>query len=235
MPIRVLVVEDDDSVRAALRLGLEDEGYEVLEAPGAERALELFASNEVDMMIVDLMLGEVSGLDFIRAVRRSSDRPVLVLSARDDTHDVVAGLEAGADDYVVKPFQLKELAARLRALQRRSAGLGRLVPSTDIVLDGTDREARLVLSAAAGRLTRGEEEIHLTLTEFRILQSLAEASGLVMSRGQLVDVVWEHGFFGDDRLVDVHIRRLRTKIERDPSSPQLLLTVRGFGYRLDPR
>jgi DNA-binding response OmpR family regulator len=242
--VHLLVVEDDDSVRAALRLALEGEGYAVSEAASAERALAAFAADPPHMMLVDLMLGEMSGFDCIREVRRSSDIPIVVVSARDDTHDVVAGLEAGADDYVTKPFHVKEITARLRALLRRSrlgapapaspfALLDEAVPRDVVVLDAGDPP--LVLDAGAGRLLRGDVQVHLTLTEFRLLTELADDAGRVLSRAQLLDRVWDHGFLGDERLVDVHVRRLRTKIERNPADPQLIVTVRGLGYRLDPR
>ena len=240
--MRVLVVEDDDGVRTALRLALEDEGYLVFDASSGEQAVQDLVEVDPDFMLVDLMLGGMTGFDCIREVRRTSQIPIVVVSARDDTHDVVAGLEAGADDYVTKPFQIKEITARMRALQRRArhgveqGDLRSLLPtSTSMVLDGSDSERRLVLDVEGGRLLRADQPVHLTLTEFRLLCELAEAAGRVLSRGQLLDRVWDHGFFGDDRLVDVHVRRLRTKIETDPSDPRLLVTVRGLGYRLDPR
>jgi DNA-binding response OmpR family regulator len=238
---RLLIVEDDDRVRAVLRLALESEGYDVSEADSAEQALEEFAVTSPDVMIVDLMLGGMTGFDCIREVRRSSDIPIIVVSARDDTHDVVAGLEAGADDYVTKPFQVKEITARLRALVRRTrrpagAGVDLAGQAPDaVVLDATDPQRPLLLEPSAGRLLRGTEQVHLTLTEFRLLCVLTEEAGRVLSRPQLLERVWDQGFFGDERLVDVHIRRLRTKIESDPGDPHLLVTVRGLGYRLDRR
>jgi DNA-binding response OmpR family regulator len=229
---KLLVVEDDDRVRAVLRLALEDEGYDVVEAPDAESALEeLRRQGPPDVMIVDLMLGEMDGFTCIRQVRYDHDVPIIVVSARDDTHDIVAALEAGADDYVTKPFEIKEITARLRALRRRAGSPG--TPEVrDLLLDA-DPRAPLVLSPAGGTVRRGDEELHLTLTEFRLLCELAGEPGRVLSRGVLLDRVWDRGFFGDDRIVDVHVRRLRTKIEKDPSDPRIVVTVRGLGYRLD--
>jgi DNA-binding response OmpR family regulator len=233
----VLLVEDDDRVRAVLGLALEDEGYVVSQTASAEEALDSFAAAEPDVMLVDLMLGGMSGFDCIREVRRTSDIPIVVVSARDDTHDIVAGLEVGADDYLTKPFQVKEMTARLRALLRRTHRRQDSNPDDvgAVVLDGADSAAPLVLATSAGWVRRGDDPVHLTLTEFRLLCELAEADGRVLSRQQLLERVWDHGFFGDERLVDVHVRRLRTKIEMDPASPELLVTVRGLGYRLDRR
>ncbi|GGS32236.1 MULTISPECIES: response regulator transcription factor [Actinokineospora] len=230
--VRLLIVEDDDRVRASLRLALEDEGYTITEAPDAETALDsLNRLGPPEVMVVDLMLGGMDGFGCIRQVRRTSDLPIIVVSARADTHDVVAALEAGADDYVTKPFEIKEITARLRALRRRAGASG---PSAvpEVVLDA---ETGLVLSQHAGTVRRGDEELHLTLTEFRLLCELAEEPGRVLSRQALLSRVWDRGFFGDERIVDVHVRRLRTKIETDPSEPRTVVTVRGLGYRLDVR
>ena len=234
---RLLVVEDDDPIRTALRWALEDEGYDVAEAASGEEALAVVGTAAPDVMVVDLMLGSMDGFAVIREVRRDHDLPVIVVSARADTHDIVAALEAGADDYVTKPFEVKEITARLRALRRR-AGSGTSSPGTpgtgpaEVVLD-RHPSAPLVLREMAGTVHRGEEQVPLTLTEFRLLCELASAPGRVFSRQALLERVWEHGFFGDERIVDVHIRRLRTKVELDPSAPRVVVTVRGLGYRLD--
>ncbi|GAB2681446.1 winged helix-turn-helix domain-containing protein [Thalassiella azotivora] len=239
MVARLLVVEDDDGIRAAVRLALLDEGYEVLDAASAEDALDLLKGQDVDLMLVDLMLGSgMDGFSFIRSVRPEHDAPVIVLSARNDTHDIVAALEAGADDYVTKPFELKEVTARLRALRRRGrraaeAATPQNAPSdSGVVLDS---DGPLVLDPRAGRVRRGDQDVHLTVTEFRLLTELASPPGRVLSRQALLSSVWDRGFFGDERIVDVHVRRLRTKIETDPSHPRLVVTVRGLGYRLDPQ
>ncbi|ASF06889.1 MULTISPECIES: response regulator transcription factor [Nocardia] len=234
MTANLMIVEDDDRVRGALRLAMEDEGYDVAEAEEAEDALTHLRSNGVpDVMIVDLMLGDMDGFDCIREIRREHDVPIIVVSARDDTHDVVAALEAGADDFVAKPFEIKEITARMRAVRRRARLTAeREAPPQEVVLDA-DPEAPLVLAQDAGVVRRGEEQIRLTLTEFRLLCELAETPGRVLSRTVLLERVWDQGFFGDERIVDVHMRRLRTKIERDASDPRVVVTVRGLGYRLD--
>ena len=221
---RILVVEDDERIRSSMRLALEDEGYTVDDVGSGEDAIARFSAEPCELALIDLMLPGIDGFETCRALRRVSTVPVIMVTARSDTHDVVAGLEAGADDYVTKPFVAKELAARIRALLRRS----RPEESGSPVIRFGDVE----IEADAGVVRRGGEEVHCTRTEFRLLSELAEHPGKVLSREHLLEQVWGYDYFGDGRLVDVHVRRLRTKIEPDPANPRFILTVRGMGYKL---
>jgi DNA-binding response OmpR family regulator len=221
---RILSVEDDERIRTAVKLALEDEGWTVDEAGSGEEAIELFHRCSPDVVLIDIMLPGIDGFELCRTLRRHSDVPIVMVTARNDTHDVVAGLEAGADDYLTKPFAPKELSARIRALLRRvrpiSPGHAKLTfGDLDIVPD-------------EGKVTRAGQELHLTKTEFRLLCELAQNPGRVFSRESLLDKVWGYDYFGDGRLVDVHVRRLRTKVEADPANPRHVVTVRGLGYRL---
>ena len=224
MGTRILSVEDDERIRTAVRLALEDEGWTVDEAEDGETALKTFAASPSDVVLIDIMLPDIDGFEVCRAIRRSSDVPIVMVTARDDTHDVVAGLEAGADDYLTKPFAPKELSARIRALLRR-------VRHTDPASPHL-RFGDLEVIPEEGVVRRGGEEVHLTKTEFKLLVELASSPGKVFSRETLLDKVWGYDYFADGRLVDVHVRRLRTKVEEDPADPRHVVTVRGLGYKL---
>ena len=227
--VRLLTIEDDDDVRLMLRMVLEDEGYSVDEAADAEQGLAQFIRNPPDLVLVDLKLPDKSGFDVCRSLRQHSDVPIIIVSAQESSFDIVAGLEAGADDYVTKPFVPKELAARIRAhLRRTMATPSESVPAARLVFG--DLEMR----ADEGVATKAGIELHLTKTEFRLLVHFATNVGRVFNREQLLDHVWGYDYLGDGRLVDAHIRRLRTKIEDDPGEPRHLLTVRGLGYKFVP-
>ncbi|MEH1101556.1 response regulator transcription factor [Micromonospora sp. CPCC 205561] len=219
----VLVIEDDDRIRLALLLALEDEGYQVRGAGTAEEGLRMQRREPADNVLVDLMLPGLDGFECIRRLRRDDDVPIVVVSARDDTHDIVAALEAGADDYLVKPVAIKELSARLRALRRRARAAPDPVP---VLTFGS-----LEISPDAGEVRRAGRPVPVTRTEFRLLCELAEHAGRVLSRQQLLQRVWGYDT-GDERLVDVHVGRLRQKIEDDPGNPRHLVTLRGLGYKL---
>ncbi|AXB41443.1 response regulator transcription factor [Amycolatopsis albispora] len=217
----VLLVEDDEHIREALGLSLADHGFDVVEAVSGEQALSVVESTPVDVVLLDLMLPGIDGMTVCRSLRSRGDLPIIMVTARTDTRDVIDGLEAGADDYVTKPLIAGELAARIRALLRRR-GPGR----TELVAGA------LKIHPGTGEVVRDGEPLHLTRTEFRLLSELAAAGGDVVTREQLLQRVWGYDYFGDTRLLDVHIRRLRRKVELDPDEPALVLTVRGVGYRV---
>jgi DNA-binding response OmpR family regulator len=221
----LLFIEDDDQIRLALTMALEDEGYKVREAADGSAGLAEFAEHEIDLVLLDLRLPDMSGFDVCRALRHRSIVPIIIITAQTDTHDLVAGLEAGADDYVTKPVVPKELAARIRALLRR-VQLRETSPPRSTVFGDVElrREQGVVLK-------RGRE-VPLTKTEFRLLCEFADHAGAVLSRDQLLERVWGYEYLGDSRLVDAHVRRLRVKVEDHPDDPRLIVTVRGLGYRL---
>ncbi len=223
---RVLFIEDDDHMRSVLAVSLRQEGFHVIEAGSGEEGLRKLAEHGADMVLVDLRLPGMDGFAVTRAIRRDTDVPIAMVTASSDTYDVVAGLEAGADDYVVKPVVAKELCARIRAMLRRVSG-----PSANAAVQ---RFGTVEIHREAGVVRRDGEEVPLTVTQFRVLCELAATPGWVISRAQLLERVWGYDFFGDDRLVDFHISGLRAKIERDASNPELIVTVRGLGYKLVP-
>ncbi len=222
----LLFIEDDDDIRLALSLALEDEGYTVGQARDGTDGLAQFDRLQPDLVLLDLRLPDMSGFDVCRSLRATSIVPIIIITAQTDTHDMVAGLEAGADDYVTKPVVPKELAARIRALLRR-VHLHDVPASAD-----GNRFGDVVLRREQGLVLKGGEEVSLTMTEFRLLCEFADHAGSVLSRDQLLERVWGYEYLGDSRLVDAHVRRLRVKIEDRPDDPKLIVTVRGIGYRL---
>ena len=223
VPRSVLIIEDDPRIRRVVQMTLQREGLEVTEAATGEEGLDRIGERPFDVILLDLMLPGRDGFEICREIRRTSSTPVIMVTARSDSHDVVAGLEAGADDYISKPFVPQELSARIRALARRSRGALELQHYS--IKD-------LEIAPQKGSVTRAGRPVELTRTEFKLLCELAAERGRVLSREELLERVWGYDYFGDSRLVDVHVRRLRMKIEPDPSHPTLLTTVRGMGYRL---
>ena len=218
----MLLVEDDPSIREVTALGLEGTGFRVTTAADGREGLARFREGGFALVVLDVMLPELDGLEVCRRIRAESRVPIVMLSARSDTVDVVVGLELGADDYVTKPFELPELVARLRAALRRAA-----VPDEPVL-----RAGDLEIEPGAFTVLRGGEEIALTATEFRLLLELARRPRQVFTRELLLQRVWGYDFLGDSRLVDVAVQRLRGKIEDDPREPKIVVTVRGVGYRL---
>ena len=286
----LLIVEDDRSLSEVIRLGLEGEGFRIVTAEDGPGALIAFASNQPDLVLLDVMLPGLDGFAVCRELRKISLVPIVMLTARASTEDVVSGLESGADDYVTKPFEFPELVARVRSVLRRASlrgttgqvaempnstapaarGRGPTGQSADatstpagsstgayqdpaaVAEQSIGAAQTPVRSGSAGPpaaslplltlgpltidpgafvVSRGSEEVPLTVTEFRLLYELVRHTGQVLSRDQLLELVWGYSYLGDSRLVDVHVQRLRAKIEEDPAHPALILTVRGVGYR----
>ena len=221
----MLLVEDDASIREIATLGLEQAGFRVTATGDGRDALLRFRERPFDLVVLDVMLPSLDGLEICREIRRESQAPIVMLSARSELHDVIVGLELGADDYVTKPFELPELVARIKAVLRRSAA----DPGDRVIaVDG------LEIDPAAFTVRRAGEEVALTATEFRLLLELARRPKQVFTRELLLELVWNYDYLGDSRLVDVAVQRLRAKIEDDPKQPKLIRTVRAVGYRLDP-
>jgi len=225
VPERILVVDDEPSILELVAYNLRRSGYEVITADNGEDGLRIAREGNIDLLILDVMLPGIDGFEVLRAVRRTSDVPVLMLTARGEETDRVVGFEIGADDYVTKPFSPRELTGRVRAILRR---FRRPAEPQD---QETLRFGSLAINLASYEVTRAGKKVDLTPTEFQLLKVLAQNPGRVFSRDQLVDRVMGPDFYGDVRTVDVHIRHLRAKIEENPSEPRLIETVRGVGYR----
>jgi len=219
-----MLVDDDARLREIVGMALEGEGYRVLSSETGREAMRVLEHEEPDLLILDVMLPDMDGFELCREIRRGRAVPILMLTAKTDTVDVVVGLESGADDYVTKPFVTKELVARIRALLRRTRTTES--PAERIVIGD------LEILPDAATVTKAGEPVHLTKTEFRLLSIMASRPNNVFTREMLLQQVWEYDYFGDSRIVDVHIRRLRSKIESAPHDPAVVQTVRGLGYKV---
>jgi DNA-binding response OmpR family regulator len=225
----ILLVDDEDSVRTILAFPLERDGYTVVQAADGEEALRLFDATQIDLVVLDIMLPKLDGLEVCKRLRTASNVPIIMLTARDDELDKVIGLELGADDYITKPFSIREFRSRVRALLRRA----RSVP--DPVTDERIEHEDLVIDVARRTVEVRGEAVQLTYVEFELLRSLALAPGRVFSRRMLLEALWKSADYRDPRTIDVHVRHLREKLEAEPRLPEYILTVRGVGYRFRDR
>jgi len=244
---KVLLAEDEESFIDALVVGLAREGFDVTVARDGNEALKLFDEVAPDLILLDLMLPKLSGIDVCRSIRARSSVPIIMVTAKGTEIDTVVGLEVGADDYVAKPYRLRELVARMRAVLRRTPGSaagsgGPGGPDTPVTpgVDGPRAPGRGVLDSGGIQVdpdrhlvfVRGED-VHLRRKEFELLSLLMENAGRVLTRDVLIDRIWGSDYYGDTKTLDVHIKRLRTHVEEDPSTPKLITTIRGVGYRFD--
>jgi DNA-binding response OmpR family regulator len=226
----ILLVDDEDAVQKLLTYPLQREGFRVVPARDGEEALQRFSQEAVDLVVLDVMLPKLDGLEVCRRLRAQSSVPIIMLTARDDEFDKVLGLELGADDYITKPFSIREFRSRVRALLRR-ASAPRQEAREDVAIDA---DGLRIDPAKRAVVVRGEQ-VQLTYVEFELLRTLASAPGRVFSRQALLEAVWGDSAYREPRTIDVHVRHLREKIELDPSQPKYLFTVRGAGYRFRDR
>ena len=224
---KILIVEDEASFFEALEFLLSKEGYEVEVAQNGREALDKFAASGADLILLDLMIPEVSGIDVCRSIRMTSQVPIIMLTAKDSEVDKVVGLEIGADDYVTKPYSARELVARIRAVLRRNSG------ELDESDSGVMTVATVRMDIERHQVSVNGIPISLPLKEFELLEFLMRNAGRVLTRGQLIDRVWGSDYVGDTKTLDVHVKRLRAKIENDPANPALIQTVRGLGYKME--
>lgn len=229
MAQHILLVEDEESISRPLSFLLEREGYRVTVSDDGAEAVTTFAATQPDLVLLDLMLPSLPGTEVCRAIRQTSQVPVIMLTAKDSEIDIVVGLELGADDYITKPYSTRELLARVRAALRRSGATEeeRVDDFDALVLD----ESGIRLDSERHSVSVRGEEIAMPLREFELLEMLMRHAGRVLTRGQLIDRVWGSNYYGDTKTLDVHIKRIRARIEEQPSKPKLISTVRGVGYR----
>lgn len=225
----ILIVEDEESLAEPLAYLLQKEGFTTLLAPDGQSALEQCASSTVDLVLLDLMLPGMSGTDVCKKLRAESDVPIIMVTARDSEIDKVVGLELGADDYVTKPYSTRELVARIRAVLRRGPEAEEAEELDDQVLDG----GRVQMDVERHTVLVDGQPVAMPLKEFDLLEYLMRNAGRVLTRGQLIDRIWGADYVGDTKTLDVHVKRLRTKIEQEPSRPKQLVTVRGLGYKFE--
>ncbi len=225
---KILIVEDEISFSEALTFLLEKEGFEVSVAETGRQALEIFAKEGADLILLDLMIPEVSGTEVCRTIRTTSQVPIIMVTAKDAEIDKVVGLELGADDYVTKPYSSRELLARIKAVLRRQINGVDSSEEAGILTVGPIR-----MNIDKHQVTVNSETVSMPLKEFELLEFLMRNSGRVLTRNQLIDRVWGGDYFGDTKTLDVHVKRLRSKIEEDPANPKLLQTIRGLGYKLE--
>lgn len=224
---RIMLVEDERSLSEPLTFLLESEGYEVALVEDGLQAIERYESLDPDLVLLDLMLPGAPGTEVCRRIRQTSDVPIIMLTAKDSEVDIVVGLELGADDYVIKPYSSRELIARLRAVLRRR------VESAADANESMIRVGRVVMDVDRHTVAVDGNDISMPLREFELLEYLMRNAGRVLTRGQLIDRVWGSDYFGDTKTLDVHIKRIRSRIEAHPSEPTMLVTVRGLGYRFE--
>ena len=225
MDEQVLLVEDDLAIREITGRGLTAAGFQVVEEPDGRQAVIASRRRRFDLVILDVMLPSMNGIEVCKEIRRLSPVPIIMLTAKAETPDVIAGLDSGADDYVTKPFEMSELIARIQALLRRAS---------EEVDRKTIEIGDVLIDASAFKVTRRDEPIALSSTEFKLLLTLARHTGKALTREMLLEMVWGYDYLGDSRIVDMTIKRLRHKVEDDPVNPRMILTVRGVGYRLEP-
>lgn len=230
---RILLVEDEESYRDPLAYQLTREGYDVVTAATGTEAIERFDEGGADLVLLDLMLPGLSGTEVCRQLRARSDVPVIMLTAKDGEIDKVVGLELGADDYVTKPYSFRELLARVRAvLRRRTAAAGAGTSAEDEPDDGVLTAGNVRMDTERHTVLVDGRPVAFPLKEFELLELLLRNAGRVLTRGQLIDRIWGTDYVGDTKTLDVHVKRVRAKVEKDPGNPALLMTVRGLGYKL---
>ena len=227
----ILLVDDEDSVRKVLAFPLEKDGYEVVQAADGEEALTRFDERDIDLVVLDIMLPRLDGLEVCKRLRAKSTVPIIMLTARDDELDKVIGLELGADDYITKPFSIREFRSRVRALLRRATALQAPAPADE---ERIERDG-LVIDVPRRAVEMRGEPVQLTYVEFELLRALAAQPGRVFSRRMMLEALWKSADYRDPRTIDVHVRHLREKLEAEPRTPEYILTVRGVGYRFRDR